>query len=62
MAGFERAFETGHVYRAEPRATSRQLTEYYSRDLESGFIDGPEEVIQFERELLTYMFERLNQG
>ena len=41
MAGFERVFETGHVYRAEPHATSRHLTEYYSLDLEMGFIDGP---------------------
>jgi nondiscriminating aspartyl-tRNA synthetase len=62
VAGFERVFETGHVYRAEPHATSRHLTEYYSLDLEFGFIDGPEDVIQFERELLTYMFESLNQG
>jgi nondiscriminating aspartyl-tRNA synthetase len=62
VAGFERVFETGHVYRAEPHATSRHLTEYYSLDLEFGFIDGPEDVIQFERELLTYVFERLNQG
>ena len=60
VAGFERVFETGHVYRAEPHATSRHLTEYYSLDLELGFIDGPEDVIQIERELLTYMFERLN--
>jgi nondiscriminating aspartyl-tRNA synthetase len=60
VAGFERVFETGHVYRAEPHATSRHLTEYYSLDLEMGFIDGPEEVIQLERELLTYMFEKLN--
>ena len=30
VAGFERVFETGHVYRAEPHATSRHLTEYYS--------------------------------
>jgi len=60
VAGFERVFETGHVYRAEPHATSRHLTEYYSLDLEMGFIDGPEDVIQLERELLTYIFERLN--
>ncbi len=59
VAGFERVFETGHVYRAEPHATSRHLTEYYSLDLEMGFIDGPEDVIQLERELLTYIFERL---
>jgi len=60
VAGFERVFETGHVYRAEPHATSRHLTEYYSLDFEMGFIDGPEDVIQLERELLTYVFEQLN--
>ncbi|HXX16665.1 MAG TPA: aspartate--tRNA(Asn) ligase [Candidatus Eremiobacteraceae bacterium] len=60
VGGFERVFETGHVYRAEPHATSRHLTEYYSLDLEFGFIDGPEDVIQLERELLTYMFENTN--
>jgi nondiscriminating aspartyl-tRNA synthetase len=62
VAGFERVFETGHVYRAEPHASSRHLTEYYSLDLEFGFIDGPEEVIQLERELLTYIFDRLNKN
>jgi nondiscriminating aspartyl-tRNA synthetase len=61
VAGFERVFETGHVYRAEPHATRRHLTEYYSLDLEMGFIDGPEDVIQLERELLTYIFARLNE-
>lgn len=61
VAGFEGVFETGHVYRAEPHATSRHLTEYYSLDLEFGFIDGPEDVIQLERELLTYIFENLNE-
>ena len=60
VAGFERVFETGHVYRAEPHATSRHLTEYYSLDLEFGFIDGPEDVIQLERELLTYILDRVN--
>ena len=60
VAGFERVYETGHVYRAEPHASSRHLTEYYSLDFEVGFIDGPEDVIQIERELLTYMFDRLN--
>ena len=62
VAGFERVFETGHVYRAEPHATSRHLTEYYSLDLEVGFIDGPEDVIQLERELLTYIFDRVNKN
>jgi len=61
VAGLERVYETGHVYRAEPHASSRHLTEYYSLDVEFGFIDGPEDVIQFERELLSDMFENLNQ-
>ncbi|WP_413289752.1 aspartate--tRNA(Asn) ligase [Bdellovibrio sp. HCB337] len=60
VAGLERVFETGHVYRAEPHATSRHLTEYYSLDVEMGFISGPEEIIELERGLLNYMFEDLN--
>src|SRR5580698_11592888 len=60
VAAFERVFETGHVYRAEPHASSRHLTEYYSLDLEFGFIDGPEDVIQLEKELLTWIFQELN--
>ncbi len=60
VAAFERVFETGHVYRAEPHATSRHLTEYYSLDLEMGFVDGPEDVIALERDLLSEVFERLN--
>jgi len=61
VAGLERVYETGHVYRAEPHASSRHLTEYYSLDFELGFIDGPEQVMQLERELLTYIFKRLNE-
>jgi nondiscriminating aspartyl-tRNA synthetase len=60
VVGLERVFETGHVYRAEPHATSRHLTEYYSLDFEMGFIDGPEDIIQVEREALTEMFETIN--
>jgi nondiscriminating aspartyl-tRNA synthetase len=60
VAGLERVFETGHVYRAEPHATVRHLTEYYSLDLEMGFIDGPEDVIALERDLLVHVFERLS--
>ncbi len=61
VAGFERVFETGHVYRAEPHATSRHLTEYYSLDLELGFIESVTEVIQLERELLTHIFQGINE-
>ncbi len=60
VIGLERVFETGHVYRAEPHASSRHLTEYYSLDLEMGFIENVEEVIQLERELLSFIFDQLN--
>src|SRR3984885_10002965 len=62
VAGLERVYETAHVYRAEPHASSRHLTEYYSLDVEFGFIDGPEDVIQLERELLDSIFTRLNEN
>jgi len=60
VAAFERVFETGHVYRAEPHASSRHLTEYYSLDLEMGFIDGPEDIIELEKALLSWVFDQLN--
>lgn len=60
VGAFERVFETGHVYRAEPHASSRHLTEYCSLDLEMGFIDGPEDVIELERNLVNSIFESLN--
>jgi nondiscriminating aspartyl-tRNA synthetase len=62
VAALERVFETGHVYRAEPHATSRHLTEYCSLDLELGFIDNVHDVMQLERELLTFIFEELERN
>jgi nondiscriminating aspartyl-tRNA synthetase len=61
VGALERVFETGHVYRAEPHASSRHLTEYYSLDLEIGFIDGPEEIIELERSLLDFIFGKINE-
>ncbi len=42
---FERVFEIGHSYRAEPSATSRHLTELTMLDVEMGFISGHDEVL-----------------
>src|ERR1700686_1027255 len=56
VAGLERVYETAHVYRAEPHASSRHLTEYLSLDFEMGFIDGPNDVIEMEREVLDEVF------
>ncbi len=61
-AGYERVFETAHVYRAEQHNTSRHLNEYYSLDLEMGFIETEEDIMRFEMGLLSYMFEGVREG
>ena len=42
---FERVFEVGPVFRAEPHATTRHLNEYVSLDLEMGFIRDHRDVM-----------------
>ncbi len=59
VAGLERVFETGYVYRAEPHASSRHLCEYYSLDFEMGFIEDLRDVIELEREVLDEMFAEI---
>lgn len=58
-AGFERVFEVGPVYRAEDHATTRHLNEYLSLDLELGFIDSHEDVMELEEEFLRYLLQVL---
>ncbi|MEO8609267.1 MAG: aspartate--tRNA(Asn) ligase, partial [Chloroflexota bacterium] len=43
---FERVYEVGPVFRAEPHATTRHLSEYVSLDMEMGFIDSHRDVMQ----------------
>lgn len=54
-AGFERVFEIAHVYRAEEHNTSRHLNEYISMDLEFGFINDENDVMNLEEELIKYI-------
>ena len=59
VGAYERVFETACVYRAEEHATSRHLNEYMSLDLEMGFIDSEEDVMDMENLVLKGMFERV---
>lgn len=43
-AGFERVFEIGPAFRAEPSDTVRHLTEFTSLDAEMAYIDGAEDL------------------
>ena len=52
---YERVFETAPVYRAELSHTSRHLSEYLSLDVEMGFIDSEDELMELEEALLKSM-------
>jgi nondiscriminating aspartyl-tRNA synthetase len=52
---FERVYETGPVFRAEPHDTARHLAEYTSLDAELGFISGHRDVLAVLRHALAGM-------
>lgn len=45
VGAFERVYEIGPVYRAEPSMTTRHMSEYVSVDAEMGFISGLNDLI-----------------
>jgi len=47
-AGFDRIFEVGPAFRAQPDATSRHATEFTSIDVEMSWIESHEDVMAFE--------------
>lgn len=54
---FERVFEVGPVFRAEPHSTPRHLNEYVSLDIEMGFIDDHHDVMRMLTHVLHGMLE-----
>jgi nondiscriminating aspartyl-tRNA synthetase len=54
---FERVFETGPVFRAEPHETSRHLAEYVSLDAELGFIEDHFDVMRVVRDAMAGMLD-----
>lgn len=54
---FERVYETGPVFRAEPHDTGRHLAEYVSLDAELGFVADHRDVIALLREVVGAMLE-----
>ncbi len=53
--GFERVFEIGPVFRANPSFTSRHDTEFTSVDVEIAWIDSHEDVMSFEERWLAHV-------
>lgn len=54
-AGFDRIFEIGPVFRANPSMTSRHDTEFTSVDMEFSWIESHEDVMNMEEEWLAYV-------
>ncbi len=59
--GFERVYEVGMVYRAEPHNTTRHLNEYLSLDLEMGFIRDERDIMALENEILREIIGRIEE-
>ena len=60
-SGFERVFEIGPVFRADPSFTSRHMTEFTGIDMEMGWIDSHEDVMAFQERWLQYMYRRVKE-
>jgi len=54
-AGFERVFEIGPVFRANPHVTARHDTEFVSVDVEMSWIESHEEVMAAEERWLRHV-------
>jgi nondiscriminating aspartyl-tRNA synthetase len=54
VGAFERVYEIGHSYRAEPSATTRHLTELTMLDIEMGFVSGHDEVLDMVGDMTQY--------
>jgi nondiscriminating aspartyl-tRNA synthetase len=54
--GFEKVFEIGPVFRANPSFTSRHDTEFTSVDVEIAWVDSHEDVMAFEERWLHEVF------
>lgn len=55
---YERVFEVGPVFRAEPHDTTRHINEYVSLDMEMGFIENHFTIMAVARDVLAAMMER----
>lgn len=59
VGAFERVFEIGHSYRAEPSATTRHLTELTMLDIEMGFVESHDEVLDTVGDMTQAVLRRV---
>lgn len=61
VGAFERVFEIGPAYRAEPSATTRHVSEVTMLDIEMGFINGHEDVLDMVQDMTHYVLTKTYQ-
>jgi aspartyl-tRNA synthetase len=60
-AGFDKVFEIGPVFRANPSFTSRHDTEFTSVDMEIAWIDSHDDIMRLEEQWLVYVLTRVKE-
>jgi len=55
---FERVYEIGTVYRAEKSNTSRHMSEILMLDMEMGFIDSFDDVLEISEQFIHYTINK----
>lgn len=61
MTAFERVFSVNKVFRAEPSATTRHLTEIVSLDAEMAFIDSWKDVRDMSEETVRFILSQVRE-
>ena len=59
MSAFERCFSVNKIFRAEPSATTRHLTEIVSLDAEMAFINSWTDIRDMEEKTIKYILEQI---
>ena len=60
-AGFERVFEIGPVFRADPSYTARHMTEFTGIDMEFSYVESHEDVMVFLENMLAFVYQRVKE-
>lgn len=58
---FQKVFTVGPVFRAEKYSTNRHINEFQGLDLEMGFIESFEDLMELEARMFKFMFKILNE-
>jgi len=58
-SGFEKVFEVGPVFRAEPSFTSRHATEFTGYDAEISFINSHYDIMDEEERMIAYGLQKI---